>query len=246
MMYQYSAINRLDYPHTYMYTTFEGTPFLRSYIESRLQAINSLDKKDNETNIDDAFLNAAFVQMNENFLAPFFNKQKEFCLLVGPDFSELSAGNFRNTINSMVQQYDEFSLECRVVTLELLESMISLQLQDPSSATIKIWLDRLIQRFEVTKKLFMYYLPGFRKGDGANDDIRLYWLLALSLSLFYSKSHEIKYLNTLLKICDLLCSLLLQRGVLELPQRGLRLVLAAEIVSIQSLLARKGVALDSD
>ena len=70
-----------------------------------------------------------------------------------------------------------------------------------------VWVDRLLQRFEVNKKLRMEYLPGFRKGLGKDDDIRLYQCFSLILSLSYLQQGGLQYLSTLLKLNDLLLSL---------------------------------------
>ena len=40
MIYTYSQKNRLDEPHAYMYTQFQGEPLLEAYLSSRLDAIN--------------------------------------------------------------------------------------------------------------------------------------------------------------------------------------------------------------
>ena len=80
--------------------------------------------------------------------------------------------------------------------------MTSIQIQNNELLKIihnninnKIWLDRLVQRFEVTKKLYEEYFIGFRKGRGHNNLIKLYWLFALVLSIYYSETNQIKYLN---------------------------------------------------
>ena len=74
--------------------------------------------------------------------------------------------------------------------------------------------------------------------------VRIYWLFALALSLFYVDSGKIKYLNTLLKVNDLLCSLpeyQIQNGI---PKYGLMAVLSIEIVSVLALAKNKGVKLE--
>ena len=134
------------------------------------------------------------------------------------------------------------STHVRVTTLDLLHSQIAVQLTSAHDANTKIWLDRLVQRFEVTKKIYETYLPGFRKGAGDNALVRLYWLLALALSLFYARSNQIKYLSTLLKVCDLLCSLPENMLHEAIPEHGLSVVLAAEIVGVQLLAEAKGVS----
>ena len=40
MIYEYSQTNRIENPHTYMYTEYEGEPFLEEYLKKRLSHIN--------------------------------------------------------------------------------------------------------------------------------------------------------------------------------------------------------------
>jgi len=92
-----------------------------------------------------------------------------------------------------------------------------------------------VQKFEVTKKIYESYPIGFRKGEGRNDIIQLYWMFSVSLALFYRRSKNIKYLSTLIKVSDLLCSLddnLLHR---EIPLQGLSTTLLVELLSVAEL-----------
>ena len=105
----------------------------------------------------------------------------------------------------------------------------------------KIWLDRLVQRYEVTKKLYEEYLPGFRKGCGHNNSINIYWYFAVLLTVYYMQTNKIKYLNTLLKVCDLMISLPFNDLNRDIPKFGLDLVLSTEIVFVHKLLKAKGI-----
>lgn len=68
--------------------------------------------------------------------------------------------------------------------------------------------DLLIKRFEVTKKIYSFYDLNFRPHVMYKDDLRLNNFLAFSyaLSEVYAKTKNIKYLNTLIKANDILCS----------------------------------------
>ena len=50
------------------------------------------------------------------------------------------------------------------------------------------------------------YQPGFRKGSGQNDILYLYGLSALIFSMQCKRLQNLKYLNVLLKINDLIAS----------------------------------------
>ena len=133
-----------------------------------------------------------------------------------------------------------------VKTSILLDTLFGSILLDVNNINNKIWLDHLVHRFEVTKKLYEEYLPGFRKGRGHNNLIKLYWLFALVLSIYYSETYQIKYLNTLIKVCDLITSLPFKDLTRDIPKFGLDLVLSSEIVFVQILLNAKGIEYDHE
>ena len=68
------------------------------------------------------------------------------------------------------------------------------------------WLNRLIQRFEVTKKLYPSYQPGFRKGVGIYNDLSLYVAFSYLLTNYCLSSPHLKTINTMLKVNDTLVS----------------------------------------
>ena len=123
----------------------------------------------------------------------------------------------------------------------LLDALFASILLDVNNINNKIWLDRLVQRFEVTKKIYEEYLPGFRKGYGPNNLINLYWLFALVLSIYYTKTNQIRYFSTLIKVCDLITSLPFKDLSQDIPEFGLDLVLSSEIIFVKILLKAKGI-----
>ena len=83
------------------------------------------------------------------------------------------------------------------------------------------------------------YPIGFKKGEGSNDPVLLYWLLALSLSLYYAKTQSVKYLSTLLKACDLLCSLPNSTMLSQLSKKTMTVIIATEMISVEVLVKEK-------
>lgn len=65
------------------------------------------------------------------------------------------------------------------------------------------WTDRLVQRFEVTKRLYSTYDASLRKGLGPINDLMLYARLARLLA---ADTSQLDWLNALLKLHDLLLS----------------------------------------
>lgn len=111
-------------------------------------------------------------------------------------------------------------------------------------AAAQPWMVRVVQRFEVSKKLYSCYAPGFRKGEGEARDPARYAELALCLALAYTLSGQLQYLSTLLKLVDLLLSLDADVLRLACPPDRLALLVAAELDAVAALAAAQGVTLD--
>lgn len=249
MSYPYSQINRLEEPHSYMYTPFQGEALLQTYQSSRMVVRHRrADAEHGGAEPDRMLVTYALPELEKLFDVTSFEGGKRFrALLDGGSTKILEQGKVEGgSLNGFAKNLEKLTTAEPVTTLDLLHALIAVQLTNAQDANTKVWLDRLVQRFEVAKKLYECYPPGFRKGKGENASVRLYWLFALDLCLFYARSNEIKYLSTLLKVCDLLCSL--PENVLQghIPEYGLSAVLAAEIVSVQQLAERKGVSFASE
>jgi hypothetical protein len=244
MSYLYSKRNRLEEPHNYMYTQFQGEDFLRSYQSCRMDVLcrrTTVAKADKEP--DNMFVYYALPALEKMFYTTSSEGARKFLKLVNGSNAKMAEQSMTDLrFDVLAKGLDEISLVDSVKTLGLLHSLIAVQLINVHDFNTKLWLDRLVQRFEVTKKVYEIYPTGFRKGEGGNTSVRLYWLFALALSLFYASTNEIKYLSTLLKICDLLCSLPDQMIIEDIPQNGLSIVLATEVVSVQLLAEKKGVS----
>ncbi len=249
MSYPYSQSNRLEEPHSYMYTPFQGEKLLRSYQASRMEFLRRYREADGSQIAPDHMLaDCALPELVRQVVALSPDGKKMFRVLanVGDMAPSWQAGAADGSLAKLAVTLGRQEATGKVATLELLRALTATQLVDADNTAIKVWLDRLVQRFEVTKKLYDSYLPGFRRGEGSNSSVRLYWLFALSLSLFYARTGGIKYLSTLLKVCDLLCSLPEQALQGHIPERGLGIVLATEVAGVQLLAERKGVAFASE
>jgi len=241
LIYPYSQANRLEEPHSYMYTPFQGAALLQSYLAGRVEFMHRCSG--NAGGLDAELAACALPELERLFEACSHAGGERFRALAGEwDAQACRQGDAaHDSLERLARALGRQTTTGEVTTLALLQELIATQLIDAGNAGIKVWLDRLVQRFEVTKKLYDSYPPGFRKGEGANTSVRLYWLFALALSLFYARTGWIKYLSTLLKACDLLCSL--PNGALQehIPERGLAMVFAAEVASVQLLAESKGV-----
>lgn len=243
MIYTYTEENRLLFPHKYMYTTFEGDAFLKAYVDDRLTILK---------------------QMNFEMDGPpsLLSISKGFCLKVSSyyirnappaDRKTLMFDRFAidkpveysNDIYNSAETLKSFETTTDIETFGLLIAIITNQLLDQNQSLVKKWIDLIIQRFEVSKKIFESYLPGFRKGQGRSDDLRLYWLLLLCLNLHYIDTKRLNVLSTMLKVSDLICSQTIDIISPYNYNGSLMIAFSAELMAFSKIIKSKGIQLES-
>jgi hypothetical protein len=225
MGYVYTQENRLETPHSYMYAPYEGEAFLEMYFTDRANAISRWGVSGKGF-----FLESVGDSLRQ--LLP--------CIVIEPR-NWRQFGAMGNAATSSQNSLFCFNVNQEVDTRSLLECLVTTQMAGARGEAVNSWLDRLTQRFEVSKRLFDSYRPGFRKGEGESKRVGLYWMLAVALCLFYADTGRIKYLSTQLKITDLLCSLPLAALEGEVPMEELGLLIRAEVTSVRQLLTQKGI-----
>ena len=235
--YKHTEFNRLISPDNYMYTPFEGSSFLKAYYSDRLRHLEmfwGLDEKNHETQIPfwlhSRTLSALRKKLNANkkFYTELVRKHTNL------DYNP-NADNYSKEEVASVSNLLFFDIHSDIKTKDLLTSLLANQLDFSNSNLVKFWLDQLVQRFEVTKKIYEVYPKNFAKGKGESKSICLYWMFSLSLILYYEDTSSVKYLNTLLKIIDLLCSLDDRILIDSVPSQSLCFLLLVEMVNIRLL-----------
>ncbi len=212
MVYEYTSTDRLVSPHKYMYTEYAGNEFLQCYSDDRSNFLNhfsSLKKHKKDVRKIDEYLCALVIEFMANNELP------------SPDNSLGNIGR----LDSVTE----------ISTSKLLESLIHHSISKSTNDNSKEWLDFLVQRFEVTKKIFEgYHNKKLREGKGKSNLVFLYWLFSVLLVLVYYQTTNLKYLSTLLKVNDLICSLNHSHLAL-IPPKGMDLVLLNEISFVQNI-----------
>jgi hypothetical protein len=226
MSYAYSAQDRLDDPSNYMYSPFGGVDFLRAYRQSRLDFLQR--QVDRAAISQDAPLEAFALARWWQPVRSQLGLPEEAAYV-----SSTAAWTAR-------KDQDAFHIDDDVETLALLGCLLT---QDFDSSYLSAWVARIIQRFEVTKKLYACYPSGFRKGSGASDDLLLYRLFALLLVVRMVEKPHLVCLNALLKVNDLLISSVDRIPPSRASRAVLRLVVEAELVIVDGIRMEKGVAL---
>ena len=230
--YEYTEVNRIDTPHKYMYTSYQGSDFLEAYFRERLKYLKSFKQTNSEKYNNKIYLSIypRVATVLKGFLeSEFYNESLK--TVVDLDASIKTDSPSSDSIIDL----SSFNIDNKINSKDLLVSLLNSQINKNNENLIKFWLDLLVQRFEVTKKLYESYPANFRKGEGRDNIIRLYWLFALSLTLFYRDTKNIKYLNSLLKVTDLLCSLSEKLLNKNIPIQSLSLIILVEMLSVKSI-----------
>ena len=233
MNYDYTKINCLNSPHNYMYSSYQGSKFFDFYFKDRIKKIKSLQNRKYEKYLQKLHL-FIYPQVNK-----FLNK-----ILVKKFSNDILFKKLNYNIKKKIEFYNHnkcmplssFSIKKEVEIKSLLFSLINSQVNQKNTKLVKFWLDLLIQRFEVTKKIFPSYEVNFRKGNGNSNIVSLYLMLAISLILFFCSTKKIKYMNTLLKVSDLICSLDTKYLVKVIPTDTLSFILLIELLNVKLLL----------
>ena len=103
-------------------------------------------------------------------------------------------------------------------------------------------LNKIIQRFEVSKFLCETYDQNFKNGKNKIFDVQIYLLFSLVLSLSYLKNENKQYLSTLLKLNDLILSTDLS-NIKNKEKILLNALIIMELEYIQNLLIKNNIIL---
>jgi hypothetical protein len=247
MTYAYSQGNRLEQPVTYMYSQFEGAPFLAAYMEDRQEAVEALVGIAGGTTTvpgtDGKAIMAAYAILSAS---PTFNRQPharcaQMLATRGHELSNRIAASRDDTISPPKKA----PIDENIDTGSFLQSLLLSAAGSPSHPDDLSEFDALVRRFEISKRIFPNYRRGFRNGSGDCSNILGYTLFALALCLAYRRTDSLRYLNALLKSCDILSSVRDIARSDPMAAFAAALALVAEAGFVASLASAKGVSLAS-
>jgi hypothetical protein len=256
--YPYSAGDRLADPCSYMYTPLEGEAFFGHYFAARgaaldtwLEAMGPAGARDDLAveilQLASRPLVSAMATDDPARHQPAATARLQPLLralrAVAADAADARPAGHADPAAALtlLKAMDVGSaLETHTLLKHLLSACCADQLL--AEAPLKAWHDRLVQRFEVTKKLYTSYQPGFRKGTGSSVELDLYALLALFLALYSRRPDNLKSLNTLLKLGDLLCSLQDRVAADPAACAAASYALGLEVFHIGRWMKRRGLA----
>ena len=108
---------------------------------------------------------------------------------------------------------------------------ILLNIKESRNSSIYKWINRILQRFEVNKFFYEIYEPGFRKGNLPNNDLKIYLYFSTCLCYAYYFSKNLQYLSTLLKINDLIISVI--NEIKEIKKINNSELIIGELINIE-------------
>lgn len=245
MKYLYTLRNQLEEPHNYMYAKFQGSDFIEYYKSDRLSKLSFLSNKMQNC----GFLSELISSVRE--VAPYsFDKRLSIYSIndANATVQKMTENGyfgikFVATNNSSVIDLVDRKQSGRIYSFALLNRLLHDVLK--SSADEKktnFWINRFIHQFEVTKKIFEYYSPGLVKGGGATDLIYNYVLVSffLAITLEYQGSLSLKRLSCLLKVNDLIGSVVTQLVQEPVLMQIFGLSLALELSKSSQLVGGSG------
>ncbi len=199
--YIYCEKNRLIEPHNYMYSEYIGKNLINLYEENRNKLIKfykkQIPKKKNKLKYNDLkvlqkLLDIAKVYFSNSKKQLQIKKlQKQFMLLDNDSFVE-----------SEVLNYDKNNFDTKK---ELYKLIINFNFNNFLEKD-KLVLNRILKKFEISKKLYQSYKLDFTEPTGSFDNLKIYWLVLNALLIYYMRDQDLQYLNAILKISDTLCS----------------------------------------
>mgnify|MGYP001394299251 CR=1 FL=1 len=163
----------------------------------------------------------------QEFLNSYFGNRKSILRktkdAVEPTFSE----NVTETDQSLIQTS---------IYLDYLYT--SLQSQNHSrNADIFAEINLILKKFEVSKRIYDFYLPEFKKSDDSDfKNLNNYLKLASVLSRSYEITKKLNYLNGMLKVIDTLISVFNEMS--ELEKKNLAWLIRMEIDHVGKLTSK--------
>ena len=127
-------------------------------------------------------------------------------------------------------------------TAKLLTEILSKLLLDEISIGDRFNL--LIKRFEVSKRIYEFYDKNIIKGNGSYTLLDNYLLFSLVLCLNYRSTSNFQYLSTLLKVNDLMLSIVKTINLNISQEKMLSIIVAYEVYNVISSSKARGIYLN--
>jgi hypothetical protein len=224
--YEYTDRDLFEEPEAYEYTTVYGKPFLEAYLADRSETVEIIDRR---------LSNAEPIGVNswDGMLNALGRGDTVRAYLPGLSGVEMAKG----------QSLPDPATTESVETIPLLAQLLGYpEDAPPSNEASTEWVNRMIERFEIHKRLYTAYGPEMRPVEEKEAAKIAYPMLALAALVVNERTESLKLLNGTLKICDSLSSTDVESMNIEIAALT-RLALATERDAIKTLAAKKEVHL---
>jgi len=171
------------------------------------------------------------------FLNDYFNdRSKKIQSLKEPEIVGKESDLLKKWINLNFDEKNYPEVECFSSTKFFKKIVLNNDLDQ-----YKITFHKIIQKFEVTKKIYSDYSIQNTKGIGNFKILKLYILFGICLILFFNQTKKLTYLNSLLKVSDIICS----QKIKDLSKMnfGFKFLIKSELLIIKKLLKENRISL---
>ena len=214
MKYQFCSRNLHEEPERYHFSKTGDDSFITSFLEGRYLRIDQLLASLKSVPVPSELVEA-------NSLPALYSSD---CSL--KQYPILEDYNLENLLDNQKckQEIDGFWN-----TKATLNRLLLNQLKEDITTEEEIIIEKLARKFEISRRIFLYYSTDFRKKESTCDDFAVYGLLAINLLVRFKKNNNLMLLNAALKINDMLVSL-------EVPKRFEHLALYIASSAIETSL----------
>ena len=141
--------------------------------------------------------------LDKKFLNDYLNSRNSHLEKIS-NFEKMDIKKIIQTINHkhlQKKKSTEYNSETTIILLNALTNLINDENDD-----FTILVDKFIKKFETKKLIFSKYDNNFQPISNEYSELRNYLLLATICAFQFKNSTNLKYLNTLLKLNDIICS----------------------------------------
>lgn len=194
MPYRYNEKNTITNPEYYMYTKYFGRSFIDDYFSQRVDFLKILEDQ----------ISGGTGEKPEKIEHDLLNiKVSIFALL-----DKLGIETGGSSICNINDYYSKLKNKERLNTEKTLLCLLKALLNEPKSSKAEIYFiaKYCLRQYEIKKHIFVTF---FSKGEIAGkNNLFIYALCALNLILYHETFRNLNFLNTALKLNDLMCAMI--------------------------------------
>ena len=199
-MYSFNNKDLLVLKENYMYFPFYGKDFFLAYAKNRINFTKKIQVNNSTTN-DLYFSKVIELILLKKINYKFSNKLSNI-------ISDYKININANMKPKNILAYKSLNLKKNTIinTNDLLDFLIINSINKTNNVLVINYLEKLINKFEVSKRLYCTYSKSLKKIGYKFKSIDLYKKLSILLIIGYMQNSNNRYLSTLLKVNDLISS----------------------------------------